>query len=803
MNDLRFAVRQLLKHPAFALIAIVTLALGIGATTTIFSVLDHLVLKDLPFPEPDRIVTLLQRNPRSGLAEEEAAPGNYLAWKERSRVFAAMGATEPFSYDLTGEGRPEVMLTSLVTEGFFDALGVEPLAGRLFRPEDFQPGAPGVAVLGYDLWQRRFGGDPTLVNRTLVLDGNPFTVVGILPRDFDVGLGYASIGRRDFFAPRQLQGWEVTSRTTGWWTVMGRLAPGVTLEQAQAEMDRVAATLSTEFPATNEGVGVSVVPLRQHLVGAVAPTLYLLLGAVGFVLLVACVNVANLQLARGAERGREFAIRAAVGGARGRLIRQLVLESVLLGVVGTAAGVALAFWAVDLVKALAPGDIARFSTVAVNLRVLGFAVVLAGASAVLFGLAPALQLSRPDLRDVLSEGRGSAGRGRMRLREGLIVLETALALTLLVGASLLLRSFGALLAQDPGFKPDHLLALQVFYYEDGHKPADRVAFFERTVEKIEALPGVQSAGAVSAAPFAAADLAMRRALHVVGDAVPRAGEEPQGYWVAATPGYFGTMHIPLLEGRMFAPSDRGDGTPVALINETLRRRLFAERDPIGAQMVIGNGTTPVEIIGVVGDVRHTGLDADPRPEVFVPEAQAGSGSMTYFVRTTRAPADLLPQVQETVWAEAPLLTFYQTGTAEELVSSSLVARRFSLVLLSVFAGIALLMATVGIYGVINFTVKRRTGEIGIRMALGADRASVVRMIVRRGLVLAGGGVLIGLLLSLLATPLMRKLLFEVSPRDGLAFVIGILVLVAASALASWLPARRATRISPMEALRYE
>jgi putative ABC transport system permease protein len=579
-------------------------------------------------------------------------------------------------------------------------------------------------------------------------------------------------------------------------------------------MDRVAGALTAEYPATNQGIGVSVVPLREHLVGTARPTLMLLAAGVGLVLLVACVNIANLLLARGADRAREIAVRAAMGAGRGRLITQLLGESLVLAVTGAAVGIAIAFWAVDLVKAVAPGEIPRFETVAVNLRVLGFGVLLALATAIIFGLAPALRLSRPDVREVLAEGRVTPGRGRLRARQGLIVAETALALTLLIGAGLLLRSFATLLKVDPGFRREHLVALQTFYWEDDHTPQHRAAFFERTLETIAALPGVRSAGAASAAPFLAANLDIRRNFQVSDAAPVRAGEEPQTYVSTVTVDYFTTMGIPLLQGRFFTADDRFGAPPVAIISETLRRTHFADRDPVGRTIVLtdaqrravgadGNAPTPIEIVGVVGDVRHTGLDAPPRPELFFAQGQSGNGSMTYFVRATGDPAAIIPSVQQAIWAEAPLQTFYQTGTLDALVSATLTGRRFTLTLIAIFAGLALLMAAVGIYGVISFTVAQRTHEVGIRMALGADRRAVLRMILIHGLSLAAGGVVVGLLGAVLATPLMGNLLFAVSPRDVIAFAAGVATLLAAALVASGLPAWRATRISPVEALRHE
>jgi putative ABC transport system permease protein len=812
MSDTRFAIRQLVKRPAFTATAVATLAIGIGATTTIFSVVDHLMLKDLPFADADRIVTVWQDNQRLGIAREDVAPANFFDWRDRNTVFAAIGGTEPYSQDLTGEGRPEVILSSLVTEGYFEALGIRPIRGRVFGPDDFGTVTEGpsgnVAVLGYGLWQQRFGGAEDIIGRTLILDGQPVVVVGILPPDVDLGLSY-SVRKRELWLPKVIQPWEQYLRSSAGWTVVARLKPGVTVAQAEAEMDRIAANLATEHPETNERVGTTVVPLREQLVGAARPTLLLLLGAVGLVLVIACANVAHLQLARGTERVGEFAVRAALGADRGRIVRQLLTESLLLALVGAGLGGALAFWGVDVVRAISPGEIPRLDSVAVDTRVLGFALGLGALSAIGFGLAPAFQFSRPGLQEGLKEGRLTASLARQRVRRGLIVGEMAIALTLLIGAGLLIRSFAAILAVDPGLRTDDVLAMQIFYYHDDQDAQDRITFFERTLEDIEALPGVQSAGAVSAAPFLAANIDIRRPFRILDQPAPREGEEPFLYRTMATPRYFETVGIPVIEGRGFTAFDRLDAPRVAVINETLRRRYWPNESPIGKRIALQTTQSaptaqpPIEIVGVVGDVRHTGLDSEPRPEAFFPHAQSGTGSMTYYVRAGGNPRDLVNPVQEVIWSAEPMQSIHQAGTLNQLVSGTLVARRFTLVLLSVFAGIALLMAAVGTYGVMSFTVNQRTHEVGIRMALGADRESVVRMIVRQGFELAALGMITGLAIAFFGTQVMSRLLYGIPPRDVVAFGGAVVVLTLAALLACWVPARRATRVAPMEALRHE
>ncbi len=804
LTDLRQTIRSLRHRPGFTSVAVVTLALGIGGTTAIFSVVDTLMLRELPYPDADRIVTIWQDNTKDGIPRDDVSPANFLDWQERSRAFDVLAAAEPYSMDLTGDGPPEQSYAVLVTEGFFDALGIRPHLGRLLLPEDFRQtggdGAGKVVVLTHGVWQRRFGGDPEIIGRSLTLDGEPRVVVGVLPAEFALGI-LTTAGDRDVWAPRLMEGWEQGSRSSAWWNVVARLRPGVSLERAEEDMDRVAAELAREYPATNAGIGATIVPLHDHLVGSARTALLVLLTAVFAVLMIACVNVANLLLARGAEREGELAVRSAMGAERGRLVRQLLGESVVLAGFGAGAGILLAFWGIDVVKRLAPGTIPRLETVVVDLRVLGFTLGLTVVTALAFGLVPALQFSRPNLRGALTETRTTAGRERRRLRGAFVVAETALALTLLIGATLLIRSFVTLTSVDPGFVKDNLLALQVFYYNDGDTRADRIQFFDESLRRIEALPGVQSAGAVSAAPFLEANIDIRRSIVIDGAPEPRAGEEPQVYLTVATAGYFGTVGVPLLRGRLFTERDDLNGPPVALINDEMRRRHWPNEDPVGRTFRFDS--TAIEVVGVVGNVRHEGFDSEPRPEVFVAQAQTGFGSMTYFVRTAALPGPMIETIKQEIWALAPLQTFYRTATVDELVSKTLAPRRFILVLLGTFAAMALVMAAVGIYGVMSFAVSRRTHEVGIRMALGADHGSVVRMIVGQGMRLTAGGVAVGLVAAFAGTRFITSLLFEIPPRDTLAFSLGVVVLAGAALLASYVPARRATLVDPMEALRSE
>ncbi|MGH7568091.1 MAG: ABC transporter permease [Gemmatimonadales bacterium] len=805
LQDLRFAVRQLRARPGFTAVAVLTLALGIGPTTAIFSVIDTLMLRPLPYPDADRIVTLWQNNTREGTPRDEVAPANFLDWRERNTAFAVVAAAAPYAYSLiTPDGRPEAVFAVQVTEGFFDALGLQPYQGRLFTPEHHKPGSGNFALLTYGLWRQRYGGDPALVGSTLSLDGAPYVVLGVLPPELDLGLLRELPGReRSVWVARQEGTWERRERTSGWWNVIARLKPGVSLDQARADMDRVARGLAVEYPATNTGIGTTVAPLRDHLVSGARPGLLVLLGAVGLVLLIACANVANLLLARGTEREQELAVRSALGAERGRLLRQFLTESVLLGLLGGLLGLSIAFWGVDLIKALAPGEVPRLDAVSVDFRVLAFALAVSLLTAVVFGLAPAAEGSRPDVQSTLKGARASDARGRLRLRAGLIVGEIALALTLLIGAGLLLRSFAAILQVDPGFRKDHVLALQVFAWDRRDSVPERVQFLEETERRIGSLPGVIAVGAVTAGPFTAADIAMRRRLIVQGRPAERAGEQPQIFVNHATPEYFRTMGIPLLRGRAFGQSDRLGAPSVALINESARRRYWPTEDPIGTRVRLGETAPVLEIVGVVGDARLRSLEGEPRPEVYLAQRQTGWGSMTYFVRTRSDPAAVLEAVQREIWAVDPLQDFYQTATLDGLISETLAPRRFSLVLLGAFAVMALLLAAVGIYGVISFVVGRRTHELGIRLALGAAPWEVVGLIVGHGARLALAGVALGLGGALAASRVLASMLFGVAVRDVATFGAAAAALLVVALFASYLPARRAAKVDPMVALRSE
>jgi len=807
LQDLRFSLRQLIARPGFTIVAITVLALGIGAATAIFSVLDTLVIRALPYDDAGRIVTVWERNVDAGTERDDVAPGNFYDWRDQASSFSALAAVDPYSLDLTGEERPEVVFAARVTEGFFDALGMPLLHGRAFLPEDFETG--GVVVIGERLWERRFGSDPDLVGTPITLDGAPVTVVGILPREFNPHM-HPTVAERDAWIPLVEQGWERQTRGSRWWNVVGKLSPGVTIEEARAEMDAIATRLAADHPETNADIRTTIVPLRDHLVGDARTALLVLQGAVLFLLLVGCANVASLMLARGTEREGEFALRAALGAGRGRLIRQLLTESLAIAILGGAAGVALAYGALDLIVAIGPAEIPRLDEVVLDGRVLGFALGASVLTALVFGVLPSVHFSRPDLQGAMKEGRaGSAGAFRQRVRGAMIVAEIALSLMLVVGAGLLARSFVELLEVDPGFDEDRVAVVQVFHYPDGETPQERLAFFEQSLERIRGLPGVVSAGAVSALPFIEANVAIQRAFVIEGRPAPRPEERPNTFVTQATVDYFETMRIPVLNGRTFDERDRAGSVRVAVVGQALAERYWPRETPIGQRVTLDGYTDsdgqPLvwEVVGVVGHIRHDGLDRDPRPELFLLHAQAATGGMVFVARTQGDPRPYLERIQQEIWSLDPTQTFYRTATLDDLLAKSVASRRFNLWILGSFALIALVLAAVGIYGVVSYTTRTRTHEFGVRMALGAGRSDIVGEVMLKGLRLTGLGIALGLVGSLGLTGLMSRLLFGIGPRDPLTLLGVAAILTAVALFATWVPARRATSVDPSRALRIE
>jgi putative ABC transport system permease protein len=798
LQDMRHGARILLRSPGFALVAVLALAIGIGANTALFSVLNTLLLQRLPYQDAERLAIVWEHNLPRDKKKNVVSPGNYLHWREMNQVFTDIAAVSPaFPTSLTGVGDPEELHVQLVSAQFFAIIGVNPALGRAFTVEEDRPRS-GVVIISDRLWRTRFNGDPSILNRAITLDSQPRTVVGVMPRRFS-------------FLDKTVDVWfpvglppDARTPRGRWLGVVGRLKPGVTFERADADMKRVHAELTRQFPAFNTGWTAMVVPIREQLTGEVRPALFVLLGAVAFVLLIACANVANLLLARATTRQRELAVRAALGAGRARLVRQLMAESLVLATAGGAAGLLLAWWALQLLRTAVAErlPIARLELVGIDLRVLGFTIAASLISGLIFGLIPALTSAGSSLTDALKEGgrTASAGRGT-RTRSAFVVLEVALALVLLVGAGLLLRSFLRLLNVDPGFNPQQTVTMRVSLPSARYDNARSGRFFETLFDRIDGLPGVSAAGAISFLPLHG--LGSATSYVVVGKPTPPMGQEPVTDVRVVTHDYFKAMGIPLLRGRLFDERRATDAVNHVVINDVMARQQWPGEDPIGKRIQVSwTGRIEDEVIGVVGDVQHASLDAQAKATIYWPYMRSPYSSMTVVVRAAEA-RSLVSSVIGLVREQDPDLVVADVKTMEEVVSDSVAERRLTMTLLIVFAGAALVLAAVGIYGVIAYSVTQRTQEIGIRMALGATHGRVLAMVVGQALILAGLGVALGGGGALLLTRLMSGLLFGVKPADPLTFgtVAGGLVLVAAAA--SYLPAWRATRVDPVVALRAE
>jgi putative ABC transport system permease protein len=806
-SELRFAVRNLVHRPAFTATAVLTLAVGIGASATIFSVVDALVLRPLPLKDPERLAVVWETNPRLPVPVMVVSPPNLADWRARTRSFEALGAFQLRSFTVTGVEQAEQLDGARISPALLSLLGVPPRAGRLFTGEESADGAPAVALISASFWQRRFNARPEAVGESLVVDDVPHTIVGVMPASFRFppaitlrGLGPAV--PRDIWVPlRNLS----PQRGAHNLTVIGRLGPGATFESAQRDLSAIAADLEREYPDTNREWGVKVVPLPEQIVGELRPALFALLGAVGFVMLLACANVANLLLVRGVARRREIAIRTALGATQGQLVRQLLTEAAVLGAAGAALGALLAFWAVRVVSLVAPATMPRVDEVQVNPRVLLFALAAGLLSALVFGLAPLLQTIRARIAEWLHDRGGGAGTpAARRLQHGLVIAEVSLALVLLIGAGLLVESFVRLRSIDPGFRRDDVLVAKVMLPARRYPSADQqVKFVEDAVARLSGMPGVAGVAATNAAPLT--DSREGTSFAIEGAPPWPAGQEPHMNWSLVTPGYFDTLGIRLVRGRLFDERDRRDSTPVIIVNETLAARYFPGEDPIGRRIRAGFNTgTTREIVGVVTTERHAGVTADPHNGIYIPILQLPrAGQLSFVVRTDSDPAALATALRRMIRDIDPGLEVYQAQPMERVLSDSVATPRFSTVLLSTFAAVALLLAAVGLYGVISHAVSQRTREIGIRMALGASRTTVLQMIVGRGLVLAAAGVAAGLATAVLVVRLFSILLFGVSATNVPTYAASGVLLLLVGALSSYVPARRAMRIDPVVALRAE
>ena len=798
-QDVIFASRQLRRSPGFAIVAVLTLGLGIGATTAIFSVVDGVLLRPLPYPDADRLVRVSQYDARRS-ERDDASPANFADWHERSRSFSKLAYFQYFGHDVRGAAGETISINSwLVSEEYFDVLGVRPSLGRVFRPEEFRAGAARVVVISTALWQQRYGGDPKVLGRQEILDGVPHSIIGVMPASFQFP------ERRHIWAPKILDDAEKKDRFGTYLAGVGRLKPGTTLAAAQDDMSRIARDLAQTYPRTNANVGIQLSPVPNELLGAVRQALLVLLGAVICVLLVACANVANLLLARGSDRRREFAIRAALGAGRTRLARQMITESGLLAALGCGVGLLLGKWGIQLLLALSPATLPRTEEISLDGRVLLFTLVVSLLMAILFGLAPVRMFSSPELHDAIREGgRTSASRGRVRLRAALIVTEVALALVLLVGSGLLIRSFVSLLRVDPGFVPENRAMVQLFLWDQYAKPELRAAALRDFVERMRSVPGVESVGAVSAMPFALANIGVQTPFAIEGRPAAAPGEAPNAYTTVATHGYFETMGIALRRGRTLTDADNATGAKVAMLSESFVRKYFPNEDPIGKRIAVRfDGGQSREIVGIVADVRHDDLQRPAREEVYFPHSQFAFGSMTIAVRTTGDPSLLLKSLQKAVWDVNPNQAIYAATTLNELLATSLKERRFNLSLIGGFAGLALVLAAVGVYGLISYSTSRRSREFGVRLALGASSRQIVSVAMGDGVRYAVVGVIVGLVASYALTRSLSTMLFGISATDPITFVSLAVVMLVVAGLASYLPARKALRVDPVIALRGE
>jgi putative ABC transport system permease protein len=803
IQDVRFGVRMMIKNPTFTVVAVIALALGIGANSAIFSVVNTVLLRPLPYKDPDRLVMVWEDDSRHGYPRDTPAAANYIDWRDQNRVFEGMAAMTDQSFNLTGSGEPERIDGQRVSANLFPLLGVEPQLGRAFVPEEDQPGANHVVILSHGLWQRRFGSDAGIIGKSLTLNGDSHTVVGVMPPQLRFPSPEDELWVPVAFAPR-----EAANRGRHYLNVVARLKPGVTLQQAQAEMSAIAARLQQQYPEQNAELGAAVVPLHEQAVGDIKPALLVLLGAVGFVLLIACANVANLLLARAAVRQKEIATRVALGASRLRLVRQFLTESVLLAALGGGVGLLLSAWGVRLLKAFIPQDISQVKSITLDARVLGFTLLISLLTGLIFGLAPALQASALNLNETLKEGgRDSAAGSRgNRIRGLLVVAEVAVSLVLLVGAGLLINSFLRLRSVDPGFRSDNLLTMSIVLpqlkYPDH---ARRAAFYDDLLNRVEALPGVKSAAVTSQIPLLRQGDSI--GITIEGRPEPSPGQKNIVVTRVVSPHYFQTMGIPLLRGRQFAEQDKADSPGVAVVSEAMARRYWPGEDPMGKRICPGKPESPedwITIVGVVKDVRQFELNADPKPQMYLSYAQAGFFAPRHLVvGTGGAPRSLASSVRATVWGIDRDQPVSDITTMEDVLSDSVARQRFSMLLLGVFAALALVLAAVGLYGVMSYSVAQRKHEIGIRMALGAQTADVLKLVIGQGLKLVSVGVGIGLAAALVLTRVMSSLLFGVSATDPATFATISLVLLGAGALASYLPARRATKVDPMIALRYE
>ena len=798
LQDMRYGLRMLLKHKGFTAVAVIALALGVGANTSIFSLVNGVLLRPLPYPDADRIIYFEGRNPSQGISASNISYPDFTDWSKQTDLFAATAAYWVGNANLGADGaEPERVPRAGVTSSFFSVLGVQPFLGRTFVPEDDQPNATNVAIISHGLWKRRFGADQGIVGREIFISARPVIVIGVMPPGFDY--------------PQETQVWSTAMvvpaeepRDNRSYSAIARLRPGVELQQTQTRISGINAQFAKEFPDTNKGWDAQLLVLQDLLVREVRPSLLALLGAVGFVLLIACANVANLLLARAAGRRKEIAIRSARGASRARVVRQMLTESVLLSLIGGTGGLLLSVWLTDVLAAILPEGSPRLEEVGVDYRVLAFAIGISAMTGIIFGLAPALQASKLDVSGSLKEGgRSGEGHRRTNARNVLLVGEVALSLVLLVGAGLLIKSFLRLQEVNPGFNPNNVLITSIAlpgakYNSEGQRPE----FFRQLTERLQSSPGIEAVGGGINLPLGASNYGIGRAFIPEGRPMTT-DESVGGTYYTITGDFFRALQIPVRAGRVFDVRDNQDGPKVVIVNESVAKRHYGSPEAaLGKRLTIWRDEKfPREIVGVVGDTKADTLERESGEQIYVPHAQdPGWNFMAMVIRTTGNPTSFVPTLRREVQALDPHQPLYNIRSFDEVVASSLGTRRISMQLFTVFAGAALLLAAVGIYGVISYSVTQRTQEIGIRMALGAQKNDVLRLVVRQGMTLALVGIGVGIAGALGLTRLIANLLFGVQAADPLTFAAISLLLAFVALLACYLPARRAARLDPMKAL---
>ena len=797
-KDIRYGVRSLLHRPAFTAIAIFTLALGIGANSAMFTAVNAVLLRPLPFPEAEQLVFFEGVNASKGITQSNMSVPDFADWQSQSQAFDQMAAFVSGGMILTRGDETERVRATGVSGDFFPIFRTNAFKGRTLGPDDAQTGRDDVVVLSHGLWQRRFGADPNVIGTTVLVGGKNTTVVGVMPPGFDYP--YQS----EMWGPFPIDA-AAERRDNRYINVITRLKNGVSIPQAQTEIDTINLRLAQTYKETNDGWTARLTNLQERMVGGMRPSLLVLLGAVGFVLLIACANVANLQLARATARHKEIAVRTALGASRWRIVRQLLTESLLLSMTGGAIGLWVSIWLTKLLIAISPPNTPRFDEFTLDGRVFAFTFGLTVITGIAFGLAPALQVSRPDLNEGLKEGlRSGAGAHRNRMRSLLMVAETALSFMLLVGAGLLIKSFIHLRDVSPGFNPDNVVTFRVSIPSAKYAQGEpRAQVLHQAVERLRSLPGVQSAGAVLSLPLGGDTFNVGRAY--IREGRPATTEEStNAAYFVATPDYFRTLQIPLLSGRVFTDRDTEQTPKVVIVNETMARSLWPGESPLGKRITIWRDEKfPREIVGVVGDTKSS-LDEDSSRQMYVPYAQdSGWSGMSFVVRTSGDPANMSPATRNEIRAVDKGIAVFNTRTMNDVLATSVAPRRTPMLLLSIFAAVALLLAMMGIYGVTSYYVTQRTQEIGIRMALGAQMSDVLKLVLGNGLMLVVAGIGVGLVGAFAVTRLITSLLFGVKPTDVVTFVVVSLCLMVTALVATYIPARRATKVDPVEALRYE